>query len=82
MKSAWLKKNWAMSMFLSAANAWMCSARDHASKIIQRQISTALKLQRRRKRSAAAGFNHSAASASIEAAARYSSGTNVRVIFQ
>ena len=56
MKNPWLKKNPAMSMVMSAANAWMGAVRGHASNAIKRQIrattkaAAAPKAKRRRKK--------------------------------
>jgi hypothetical protein len=56
MKNPWLKKNPAMSMVMSAANAWMGALRGHASNAIKRQIratakaAAAPKTKRRRKK--------------------------------
>jgi hypothetical protein len=43
MKNPWLKKNPAMSMVMSAANAWMGAVRGHASNAIRRQIRATTK---------------------------------------
>jgi hypothetical protein len=43
MRNPWLKKNPAMSLFLSAANTWMGAARGHASRIMKQQIAAATK---------------------------------------
>jgi hypothetical protein len=43
MKNLWLKKNPAMSMFLSATNAWMGAVRGHASNVAKRQVTAATK---------------------------------------
>ena len=44
MRNPWLKKNPAMSMFLSATNAWMGAARGHAGNAMRRQIAAATKV--------------------------------------
>jgi hypothetical protein len=56
MKNPWVKKNPAMSVFLSAANAWMGAARGHVSNAMKRQITAATKTaiaprKKRRRRS-------------------------------
>jgi hypothetical protein len=43
MKNPWMKKNPAMSMFLSAANTWMGLARGQATSAMKRQITAATK---------------------------------------
>ncbi len=43
MRNPWLKKNPAMSMFLSSANAWAGVFRGHATAAAKRNIAAALK---------------------------------------
>jgi hypothetical protein len=43
MKNPWLKKNPAMSMFLSAANAWAGAFRGQATAAAKRNMAAALK---------------------------------------
>jgi hypothetical protein len=43
MRNPWLKKNPAMSLFLSAANTWFGAARGHAATTIKRQLTAATK---------------------------------------
>ena len=43
MRNPWTKKNPAMSMFLSAANAWAGAARGHATNAMKRQVTAATK---------------------------------------
>ena len=53
MRNPWLSKNPAMSLFLSAANAWIGAARGHVSNAVKRQIGAATKsaaLKRKRRR--------------------------------
>lgn len=43
MRNPWLKKNPAMSMFLSAANAWAGAFRGHATAAAKRSVAAATK---------------------------------------
>lgn len=50
MRNPWLKKNPAMSLFLSAANAWMGVARGQATAAMKRGITAASKAPPRKRR--------------------------------
>jgi hypothetical protein len=50
MRNPWLKKNPAMSLFLSAANAWIGAGRGYASNAAKRQITAATKAASRPKK--------------------------------
>ncbi len=43
MRNPWLKRNPALSMFLSATNAWFGAARGQAGNAIKRQQTAAVK---------------------------------------
>ena len=43
MRNPWLKKNPAMSIFLSAANAWAGAFRGHATAAVKRNMAAAMK---------------------------------------
>jgi hypothetical protein len=50
MRNPWLKKDPAMSMFLSAANAWMGAARGQASAALKRGVAGAVKAPAKKRR--------------------------------
>jgi hypothetical protein len=43
MRNPWLRKNPALSVFLSAADAWIGAARGYAGNAVKRQLSAATK---------------------------------------
>jgi hypothetical protein len=43
MRNPWLRKNPALSVFLSAANAWIGAVRGYAGNAMKRQLSAATK---------------------------------------
>jgi hypothetical protein len=49
MKNPWLKKNPAMSIFLSAANAWAGALRGHATAAAKRNVAVAAKPARKKR---------------------------------